>query len=78
MASEKSLSYADIAFAIVLDAPPTLKNCLTVSCPAPISAKVPYTEESKLMVSAFCFGVSLCSNNDIFEIFVNLPKFNQP
>ncbi len=30
-----------MAFAIVPDAPPDLKKLRTVSCPAPISAKVP-------------------------------------
>ena len=32
---------ADIALAIVPDPPPALKKLRTVSCPAPISAKVP-------------------------------------
>src|SRR5690348_8797965 len=47
------MSYADMVFAIVPDAPPTRKNLRATSCPAPISAKVPYLAESRLMRRAF-------------------------
>ncbi len=39
--------------AIVPAAPPTRKNQRTTSCPAPISATVPYQRGSRLMRSAF-------------------------
>src|ERR1700756_4690290 len=39
--------------AIVPAAPPTRKNQRTTSCPAPISAKVPYQRGSRLILSAF-------------------------
>src|SRR5260370_12561935 len=39
-------------FATVPAAPPTLKNQRTTSCPAPISAKVPYQRGSRLILSA--------------------------
>src|SRR5438270_10470176 len=39
-------------FAIVPAAPPTRKNQRTTSCPAPISAKVPYQRGSRLILSA--------------------------
>src|SRR5258708_36577634 len=38
--------------AIVPAAPPTRKNQRTTSCPAPISAKVPYQRGSRLILSA--------------------------
>src|SRR4029077_1170149 len=40
-------------FAIVPAAPPTRKNQRTTSCPAPISANVPYQRGSRLILSAF-------------------------
>src|SRR5436853_2656385 len=40
-------------FAIVPDAPPTRKNQRATSCPAPISANVPYFDWSRLICSAF-------------------------
>src|SRR4029077_12114315 len=40
-------------FATVPAAPPTRKNQRTTSCPAPISAKVPYQRGSRLILSAF-------------------------
>jgi hypothetical protein len=40
-------------FAIVPAPPPTRKNQRTTSCPAPISAKVPYQRGSRLIFSAF-------------------------
>src|SRR5437016_12834812 len=40
-------------FATVPAAPPTRKNQRTTSCPAPISAKVPYQRGSRLIFSAF-------------------------
>src|SRR6266446_4076216 len=39
-------------FATVPAAPPTRKNQRTTSCPAPISAKVPYQRGSRLIFSA--------------------------
>src|SRR5437660_8002166 len=39
--------------ATVPAAPPTRKNQRTTSCPAPISAKVPYQRGSRLIRSAF-------------------------
>src|SRR5881227_1371089 len=53
MASLTFMSYADMLFAIVPAAPPTRKNQRATSCPAPISANVPYFELSRLMRSAF-------------------------
>src|SRR3989441_10894168 len=47
------MSYAEIVFATVPAAPPTRKNQRATSCPAPISAKVPYFAASTLMRSAF-------------------------
>src|SRR5437764_5805476 len=47
------MSYADIVFAIVPDAPPTWKNRRATSWPAPISAKVPYFFASRLIWNAF-------------------------
>src|SRR5581483_1055684 len=52
MASLTFMSYAEILFATVPAAPPTRKNQRTTSCPAPISAKVPYHRESRLILSA--------------------------
>src|SRR3954463_6470965 len=49
------MSYADIVFATVPDAPPTWKKRRATSCPAPISAKVPYFSASKLIWNAFLF-----------------------
>jgi len=48
MASLNVMSYADIALAIVPAAPPTRKNQRATSCPAPISAIVPYLAGSRL------------------------------
>ncbi len=42
VASEMVISYAEIDFAMVPAAAPTLKNHLATSCPAPISASTPY------------------------------------
>ncbi len=42
VASEMVMSYAEIDFAMVPAAAPTLKNHLATSCPAPISASTPY------------------------------------
>src|SRR5437868_6774378 len=53
MASLTFMSYADILLAMVPAAPPTRKNQRTTSCPAPISAKVPYQRGSRLILSAF-------------------------
>src|SRR5947207_9067389 len=39
-------------FATIPAAPPTRKNQRTTSCPAPISAKVPYQRGSRLIFSA--------------------------
>src|SRR5882757_11022157 len=39
-------------FATVPAAPPTRKNQRTTSCPAPISANVPYQRGSRLILSA--------------------------
>src|SRR5438105_5264792 len=52
MASLTFMSYADMLFAIVPAAPPTRKNQRTTSCPAPISANVPYQRGSRLIFSA--------------------------
>ena len=41
-----------MVLAIVPEAPPTLKKCLATSCPAPISAKVPYINSFKLILRA--------------------------
>src|SRR5258705_6763725 len=49
------MSYAEIVLAIVPDAPPTRKNQRATSCPAPISANVPYLPGSRLICSAFWF-----------------------
>ena len=55
MASLTVMSYAEMLLAIVPAAPPTWKNQRTTSCPAPISANVPYLRRSRLMASAFCW-----------------------
>src|SRR6185437_6392496 len=47
------MSYAEIVLAIVPDAPPTRKNQRATSCPAPISANVPYLWGSRLIWRAF-------------------------
>src|SRR5438876_7052806 len=46
------MSYAEIVFATVPAAPPARKNQRATSCPAPISAKVPYLAASRLIQSA--------------------------
>ena len=43
----------EIDFEIVPAAAPTLKNQRATSCPAPISANVPYRAGSRLMLNAF-------------------------
>src|ERR1700753_869255 len=47
-----SLSYAEMDLATVPEAPPTTKNQRATSCPAPISAKEPKVDVSRLKVSA--------------------------
>src|SRR3954447_22067300 len=54
MASLTAMSYADIDFATVPAAPPARKNQRATSCPAPISAIVPYQRRSRLICRAFC------------------------
>src|SRR3954453_21950167 len=54
MASPTAMSYADIDFATVPAAPPARKNHRATSCPAPISAIVPYQRRSRLICRAFC------------------------
>src|SRR5580704_2995225 len=41
-----------MVFAMVPEAPPAWKKCRATSCPAPISAKVPYFRSSRLIVRA--------------------------
>src|ERR1051325_1030665 len=53
MASLMVMSYADMVLAMVPAAPPTRKNQRATSCPAPISAKVPYLVGSRLICRAF-------------------------
>src|SRR5258707_12279746 len=48
-----SLSYAEMVFATVPEAPPTMRNHLATSWPAPISANDPKIESFRLIVSAF-------------------------
>src|SRR5580704_13977036 len=48
-----SLSYAEMVFATVPDAPPTVRNQRATSCPAPISAKEPNTSAFRLIDRAF-------------------------
>src|SRR6266545_6072118 len=52
MASLTTMSYAEIVLAMVPDAPPTWKKQLATSCPAPISANVPYLVGSRLTLRA--------------------------
>src|SRR4051812_24842191 len=47
------MSYAEVLLAIVPAAPPTRKNQRATSCPAPISANVPYLVLSRLIWTAF-------------------------
>src|SRR6266571_1548516 len=63
------MSYADIDFAIVPAAPPARKNQRATSCPAPISANVPYFVLSRLIWSAFWFvlGISRCIGAELFK-----------
>src|SRR5271156_2969938 len=60
------MSYAEIVFATVPDAPPTWKKRRATSWPAPISAKVPYFLASRLIWSAF-------SSVFIFSPFIKYP-----
>src|SRR5688572_18202320 len=53
MASLIVMSYAEMLLAMVPAAPPTRKNQRATSCPAPISANVPYLLGSRLICSAF-------------------------
>src|SRR5207247_5146691 len=55
--------------AIVPAAPPTRKNQRATSCPAPISAKLPYFVVSRLIWSAFWFvlGISRCILTRLFR-----------
>src|SRR5215469_6691490 len=53
MSSLTSLSYAEIVFATVPDAAPTIRNHRATSCPAPISANDPNFDVSRLIDSAF-------------------------
>src|SRR6266481_6829258 len=52
------MSYAERDFAIVPAAAPAWKNQRTTSCPAPISAKVPYLGSSRLTLRALRFVVN--------------------
>src|SRR6267378_989861 len=54
--------------AMVPDAPPTWKNQRATSCPAPISANVPYLFGSRLIWSAFCSvpGISRVIADELF------------
>src|SRR5215813_8948632 len=52
------MSYAERDFATVPAAAPAWKNQRTTSCPAPISAKVPYFASSRLILRAFRFVVN--------------------
>src|SRR5439155_10856544 len=71
MASLIVMSYAEIVLAIVPDAPPTRKNQRATSCPAPISANVPYLFGSRLIWSAFC-SVPGISRVIAYELFTKL------
>src|SRR5919108_114369 len=53
MASLMVMSYAEMLLAIVPAAPPTRKNQRATSCPAPISANMPYLVLSRLIWTAF-------------------------
>src|SRR5215468_8681409 len=52
------MSYVERDFATVPAAAPAWKNQRTTSCPAPISAKVPYFASSRLILRAFRFVVN--------------------
>src|SRR6516162_9573989 len=52
------MSYAERDFATVPAAAPAWKNQRTTSCPAPISANVPYFASSRLTLRAFRFVVN--------------------
>src|SRR5438046_9435063 len=56
---------------MVPDAPPTWKNQRATSCPAPISANVPYLFGSRLIWSAFCSvpGISRVIADELFTKF---------
>src|SRR5438034_373169 len=76
MASLTFMSYADMLFATVPAAPPTRKNQRTTSCPAPISANVPYQRGSRLILSALewlSFGSSFTAldNSNCTNFFGN-------
>src|SRR5438477_2745398 len=60
-----------MVLAIVPAAPPTRKNQRATSCPAPISANVPYLPGSRLMWSAFwsVSGTSRLISNALFMKF---------
>src|SRR5207302_4990372 len=61
-------------FTIVPAAPPTRKNQRTTSCPAPISANVPYQRGSRLIFSAFeCVSiVSSFTSQQTWPVFRSL------
>src|SRR5213595_1692735 len=57
-------------FAIVPAAPPTRKNQRTTSCPAPISANVPYQRGSRLIFSAFeCVSIVSSFTSQTWPVF---------
>src|ERR1043166_5769229 len=67
-------------FATVPAAPPTRKNQRTTSCPAPISAKVPYQRGSRLILSALEWVsiIALLSPSRIRALELSPEKFNLP
>ncbi len=64
MASLTVMSYADMLLAMVPAAPPTRKNQRTTSCPAPISANVPYLRASRLIWRALAWVSVLRSRGE--------------
>src|SRR4051812_46124108 len=67
MASLTAMSYADMLLAMVPAAAPTRKNQRTTSCPAPISANVPYRRGSRFTRSAL-----LCVSRERFDVRMGL------
>ena len=64
------MSYAEMLLAIVPAAAPTRKNHRATSCPAPISANVPYFVLSRLIRRAFWCVSSRCDSTNPSIVWV--------
>src|SRR5215471_4444404 len=71
------MSYAERDFATVPAAAPAWKNQRTTSCPAPISAKVPYFASSRLILRAFRFVVNSSVDSIGFSGKARIPLYQE-